>query len=80
MSGIFLCEQISTKLAPFCALSLKRIPLLATIPTSWLKILPNPVNKVGPYSFLYYWNSEPSRILAKTYLLSNVFLWSGDTM
>ena len=56
------------------------MPLFATIPTSWLYILPNPVNKVEPYYFLYSWNSDPSKILANTSRLSNVFLWSGDTI
>lgn len=67
-------------MAPFWALSLKSIPLFATIPTYWLYILPNPVNRVGPYSFLYYENSEPSKILAKTYRESKVLLWSDDTI
>ena len=61
--------QSSTKCAPFNADSLKRIPLLATMPTGWPWILAKPQTSVSPYSCLNSCNREPStrrRITSRT--------------
>ena len=55
-----------TKCAPFSADSLKRMPLLATIPTRYPYSLANPQTRVSPYCALNSWNREPSTILRMT--------------
>jgi hypothetical protein len=47
-SGMRRCEDSSTKCAPFRLDSLKRIPLLATIPTGNQPMRAKPVTRVSP--------------------------------
>ena len=68
-SGILRWLHSSMKCAPLSADSLNRIPLLATIPTSWPQIRAKPQTRVSAYSCLNSWNRLPStmrRITSRT--------------
>ena len=47
-SGIFRWQASSMKCAPFSALSLNRMPLLARMATGWPQIDANPATRVVP--------------------------------
>src|SRR3990170_60033 len=55
-SGVLRWLHSSMKCAPLRADSENRIPLFATIPTSWPQILANPQTSVSAYSCLNSWN------------------------
>ena len=61
-SGMPRWLHSSMKCAPLSADSLNRMPLLATIPTSWPQIRAKPQTSVSPYSFLNSWSRLPSTI------------------
>ncbi len=68
-SGIRRWLHSSMKCAPLSADSLNRIPLLATMPTSWPQIRAKPQTSVSAYSRLNSWNRLPSttrRITSRT--------------
>ena len=61
-SGMPRWLHSSMKCAPLSADSLKRMPLLATMPTGWPQTCAKPVTSVSPYSFLNSWKRLPSTI------------------
>ena len=63
-SGTPRWSQSSTKWATLRALSLKRMPWLATIPTGWPWMWAKPVTTVVPYSALNSWKRLPSTMRA----------------
>mmetsp|Transcript_22770 Transcript_22770/g.73268 ORF Transcript_22770/g.73268 Transcript_22770/m.73268 type:complete len:234 (-) Transcript_22770:667-1368(-) len=72
-SGMPRWEHSSMKCAPFTALSLNRIPLLATMPTGLPYRRAKPVTREVPYMALNSSKREPSTMRAITLRTSNGF-------
>ncbi len=79
-SGILRRAQISMKCAPLSALSEKRMPLFASIPTGNPMMRAKPQTSVVPYEALNSWKRLPSTIRAITSRTSKERRVSGGTI